>query len=547
MSLVTTRVKEEEHQPNAYSSVKDEDRDDEDLRDHDVKVSTTYKNKKEGKVMANKQTSSSMNSTHRKMVCDQIEYTDIYIKRKKNRYSNVKVEVKGEETDDEDALYSSPPQFSNNHLMDCVKAEEVKGEDTDDEDAVSSPQLSNEYSVCCKAEVRGEDTDDEDVVGTIKTENNTFKTSSDRGNISKRRGKKVSETGNIRYIWRHGKEFAQTVGYRLDYRRKGCKNKGVCKRQRPRFCSHSGGCRSYALKGGTLCFSHDPRKKKSRSSSPSSSALSQANVMLILVIVVCCLIPVSSFSFSQSVRLAIQRSRGTNLTSPLSSGKSVDEEPSSSADISSTTQKPHKRRERYSGRYPRNFKDKYKEQRGDEETINKVLAKGITPAGTHVPIMVRECLHYMGLEDNNNDADGQQQLQQSPLLVVDCTLGYGGHSSYILKHLIKTNGTSNGSRLISFDQDSIEIKKTEERLRTTVLNQTSNEESTTTQDEDLHSNLFTAVNQNFANLGSYLSSTHQIGQVTSLLADLGLSSMQIDNNDRGFTYKRSGPLESPRL
>lgn len=68
-----------------------------------------------------------------------------------------------------------------------------------------------------------------------------------------------------------------------------------------------------------------------------------------------------------------------------------------------TTPKPHKRRERYSGRYPKNFKHKYKERRGDEETISKVLAKGMTPAGQHVPIMVKECLHYMGLEE-----DGQR-------------------------------------------------------------------------------------------------------------------------------------------
>ena len=238
---------------------------------------------------------------------------------------------------------------------------------------------------------------------------------------------------------------------------------------------------------------------------------------------------VSSFSH-RGVRLAIQRVRCRNIISQFSNN----------SDDETISSKPHKRRERYSGRYPRNFKDKYKEQRGDEETINKVIAKGMTPAGTHLPIMVKECLHYMGLEDTNDDVNGKQQ---SPLLVVDCTLGYGGHSSYILKHLMKTN---DGSRLISFDQDSVEIKKTEERLRTNVLNQTSIGESTT-EDEDLHSNLFTAVNQNFANLGSYLSSAHQTGQVTSLLADLGLSSMQIDDNDRGFTYKRSGPLESPCL
>lgn len=192
--------------------------------------------------------------------------------------------------------------------------------------------------------------------------------------------------------------------------------------------------------------------------------------------------------------------------------------------------KPHKRRERYSGRYPKNFKDKYKERQGDEETISKVLAKGMTPAGQHVPIMVKECLHYMGLEDNKHDRD-------SPVLVVDCTLGYGGHSSYILKQIMN----STDARLIAFDQDSVEIIKTEERIRKSVLEETGGTATKSAGEEG--NDIFTAVNQNFAELGSYMTSTNQVGKVTSLLADLGLSSMQIDNNDRGFTYKRDGPLD----
>ena len=94
-------------------------------------------------------------------------------------------------------------------------------------------------------------------------------------------------------------------------------------------------------------------------------------------------------------------------------------------------------------------------------------------------------------------------------------------------------GAATGSRLTSFDQDSVGIKKTEEQLPNTVLNQT-NIESTA---DDLHSNIFTAVNQKFETLRQYMSSTNQTGKVTSLLADLGLSSMQIDDSDRGFTCK----------
>ena len=197
---------------------------------------------------------------------------------------------------------------------------------------------------------------------------------------------------------------------------------------------------------------------------------------------------------------------------------------------SSTPLKPHKRRERYSGKYPKHFKHKYKERQGDEATISKVLAKGMTPAGQHVPIMVKECLHYMGLEGSEHDQHNQRS--DFPVLVVDCTLGYGGHSSYILKQIM--NNTE--ARLVAFDQDSVEIKKTEERLRRSVLMERPT-------DDNAPSDVLTAVNQNFAELGSYITSTNQLGKVTSLLADLGLSSMQIDNNDRGFTYKRDGPLD----
>ena len=211
--------------------------------------------------------------------------------------------------------------------------------------------------------------------------------------------------------------------------------------------------------------------------------------------------------------------------------------------------KQHRRRQRYSGRYPRNFQDKYKEINGDEQTIQKVLSKGMTPAGTHVPIMVKECLYYMGLhpkvtKDLNND-----NTASCPLLVVDCTLGYGGHSSFILKCISERN---DGSSLISFDQDTVEIQKTEERLRMalhenrlpSLINIEKGSEDNYGKSSLPSSHVvFTAVNQNFSTLGSYLSSTNQTQRVTSLLADLGLSSMQIDDNQRGFTYKRDGPLD----
>jgi 16S rRNA (cytosine1402-N4)-methyltransferase len=205
---------------------------------------------------------------------------------------------------------------------------------------------------------------------------------------------------------------------------------------------------------------------------------------------------------------------------------------------------PRIRRERYDGRYPRNFGDKYKEHGGDADTIAKVLAKGMTPAGTHVPILLKECLHHLGLSSQHDDELQSSMVVSSsissqPLLVVDCTLGYGGHSSQILKALSEAE---KGSRLVAFDQDSLEIVKTEERLRA-VLRELMNGAGAITTGNEEEEIIFTAVNQNFSTLASYLRETDQLGKVTSLLADLGLSSMQIDDNSRGFTYKREGPLD----
>jgi 16S rRNA (cytosine1402-N4)-methyltransferase len=189
---------------------------------------------------------------------------------------------------------------------------------------------------------------------------------------------------------------------------------------------------------------------------------------------------------------------------------------------------PAKRRARYSGKYPRNFSEKYKEQRGDQVVIQKVLEKGMTPAGTHVPIMIDECLHHLNLGLQQRDASSSSE----PLLVVDCTLGYGGHSSLMLKALVQSGNPN--SKLVAFDQDPLEIVKTDQRLRDMIQQELSMENT-----EDI----LTTINQNFQTLGSYLESTGQSGHVTCLLADLGLSSMQIDDNQRGFTYKREGPLD----
>jgi 16S rRNA (cytosine1402-N4)-methyltransferase len=161
---------------------------------------------------------------------------------------------------------------------------------------------------------------------------------------------------------------------------------------------------------------------------------------------------------------------------------------------------------RYAGRNPRRFEEKYKEHGSDDATIAKVLASGKTPAGTHRPIMVAEILEVLAPKPGD--------------IAADCTLGYGGHAQEILKRI------SPGGKLFGLDQDPIELPKTEARLRTLGFDET----------------IFTAHRSNFAGLPQVLASQN-ISGADLILADLGVSSMQIDDPARGFSVKFSGPLD----
>ena len=167
---------------------------------------------------------------------------------------------------------------------------------------------------------------------------------------------------------------------------------------------------------------------------------------------------------------------------------------------------PHKRRKRYSGKYPRRFEEKYKEHGGDAETITKVLASGKTPAGTHRSIMVAEILEVLAPKAGD--------------VAVDCTLGYGGHTREILSRIVP------GGRLLGLDADPVELPKTEARLRELGFGE----------------NVFTAHRSNFAGLPQVLAAQN-ISGADIILADLGLSSMQIDDPTRGFSVKFDGPLD----
>jgi 16S rRNA (cytosine1402-N4)-methyltransferase len=170
---------------------------------------------------------------------------------------------------------------------------------------------------------------------------------------------------------------------------------------------------------------------------------------------------------------------------------------------------PFKRRPRYKGKNPRHFEDKYKEHDPARyaDTIAKVIASGKTPAGQHLPIMVDSVLDALKLKA------GQR--------CVDCTLGYGGHAGAFLKQL-QPNGT-----LLGIDQDPIEIVKTNARLRTLGFPDVS----------------LITYSRNFAQLPSIMSELGWDDGVDAIFADLGISSMQIDNPERGFSFKHNGPLD----
>ena len=169
-------------------------------------------------------------------------------------------------------------------------------------------------------------------------------------------------------------------------------------------------------------------------------------------------------------------------------------------------EEPHKRRVRYKGKYPRNYKEKYKELNPEKyrDTIEKVIRKGSTPAGMHISIMVKEIIDFLQIKP------GQTGF--------DATLGYGGHTKAMLECL-KGQG-----HMYATDVDPIESAKTKKRLA----------------DAGFGEDILTIRLQNFCTIDEI---AKEAGGFDFVLADLGVSSMQIDNPDRGFSFKVDGPLD----
>lgn len=168
----------------------------------------------------------------------------------------------------------------------------------------------------------------------------------------------------------------------------------------------------------------------------------------------------------------------------------------------------HTRRPRYRGKNPRGFHEKYKELNPERYAadVQKVLASGKTPAGTHRPIMVAEVLDCLRPRPGN--------------VAVDCTLGGGGHAQAILERI------QPGGHLLGLDVDPIELPRTEARLRAAGFGP----------------DIFTARHGNFAGLPKALAA-EGLAAADVILVDLGVSSMQLDNPDRGFSYREPGPLD----
>ena len=184
----------------------------------------------------------------------------------------------------------------------------------------------------------------------------------------------------------------------------------------------------------------------------------------------------------------------------------------------------HVRRKRYRGNHPRSFSEKYKEHNPERyaEDLKQILARGDTPAGSHRSIMVKEILEVLSPKQGET--------------AVDATLGYGGHASEILKRILP------GGRLFGFDRDPVELEKTKARLLASVLSTRPPESTGSSQSLGPLEGCFVPVLANFATIPDFFA-VSGIPGADVFLADLGLSSMQIDDPGRGFSFKRNGPLD----
>ncbi len=121
----------------------------------------------------------------------------------------------------------------------------------------------------------------------------------------------------------------------------------------------------------------------------------------------------------------------------------------------------------------------------------------------HLPVMVKEVLDWLNLKEGH--------------LYVDCTLGGGGHSKAILE---KTKGRV---RILGIDRDEEALEIAKDQLK-------------------VYKNQVIFVRDNFKNLSQILKH-HRIERADGILYDLGMSSLQVDSPERGFSFRYSAPLD----
>lgn len=178
-------------------------------------------------------------------------------------------------------------------------------------------------------------------------------------------------------------------------------------------------------------------------------------------------------------------------------------------DRPNTPKAGHTRRPRYSGTHPRTFGEKYKELDPSRypDLVAHVRAGGKTPAGQHVPILVDEVLEALAPRPGER--------------AVDATLGWGGHAEALLRRL------SPGGGLLALDADPVELPKAEARLKELGFDH----------------EMLTVQRTNFAGLQAAIAAVGWHEGADCVFADLGVSSMQIDDPLRGFSAKFDGPLD----
>ncbi|MDO8524611.1 MAG: 16S rRNA (cytosine(1402)-N(4))-methyltransferase RsmH [bacterium] len=120
----------------------------------------------------------------------------------------------------------------------------------------------------------------------------------------------------------------------------------------------------------------------------------------------------------------------------------------------------------------------------------------------HIPVLLKEVLEFLNPKPNEN--------------FVDCTFGFGGHSEAILEK-IKPHGKVLG---IEWDNEKLKIKNEKLKIEQGLI----------------------LVNDSYANLKDIIK-REKLGPINGILLDLGLSSWEIENSGKGFSFQKDEPLD----